>query len=168
VSRLSCSHEEERVKTVGNYIQWIRERVGHEPIFLNFAAAFIRDKAGRLLLQKRGDKDAWGLPGGALELGESAEEAVVREVLEETGLQVQVEDFVGVYTRYFETYPNGDRAQSIALFFVCSILGGELAVDHDETLALQFFPLTEVPALFNQQSQDAFHDFLQGKRGICR
>ena len=37
---------------MGNYIQWIRERVGHERIFLNFAAAFILDDAGRILLQK--------------------------------------------------------------------------------------------------------------------
>ena len=153
---------------MGNYIQWIRERIGHEPIFLNFAAAFILDEAGRILLQKRGDKHSWGLPGGALELGESAEEAVIREVLEETGLHVKVESFVGVYTRYFQEYPNGDQAQSIALFFACSIVSGELCIDHDETLDLQFFRPTEAPVLFNQQSQDALNDFIQGKRGICR
>lgn len=150
-----------------NYIQWIRERVGHEPIFLNFAAAFVLDENGKILLQKRGDKDAWGLPGGALELGESAKDAVLREVWEETGLRVKIESFVGVYTQYFQEYPNGDRAQSIAFFFACSIVSGELHIDHDETLDLQFFTLAEAPALFNQQSRDAFADFLQGKRGIC-
>jgi 8-oxo-dGTP pyrophosphatase MutT (NUDIX family) len=151
-----------------NYIQWIRERVGHEPIFLNFAAAFVLDEAGKLLLQKRGDKHAWGLLGGALELGESAEDAVLREVWEETGFHVKIESFVGVYTRYLEEYPNGDRAQSIAFFFVCSIVSGELHIDHDETLDVQFFHPTDVPVLFNQQSRDAFADFMQGKRGICR
>jgi mutator protein MutT len=153
---------------MGDYIQWIRERVGHERIFLNFAAAFILNETGELLLQKRGDNHAWGLPGGALELGESAEEAVIREVLEETGLQVKVESFLGIYTHYFEEYPNGDQAQTIAIFFICSILGGELHIDYDETLDIQFFQPTDAPLLFNQQSRDAFTDFMQGKRGIYR
>jgi 8-oxo-dGTP pyrophosphatase MutT (NUDIX family) len=155
-------------KAMGNYIQWIRERVGHERIFLNFAAAFILDDAGRILLQKRGDRHDWGLPGGALELCESAEEAVIREVMEETGLQVKVEAFLGVYTQYFEEYPNGDQAQTIAIFFICSIPGGELSIDYDETLDLQFFQPTDAPLLFNQQSRDALTDFIQGKRGVCR
>ena len=153
---------------MGNYIQWIREQVGHEPIFLNFAAAFILNERGEVLLQKRSDMQAWGLPGGALELGESAEEAMLREVFEETGLRVNVEAFLGAYTRYFQEYPNGDHAQSIAFFFVCSIVSGKLRIDHDETLDLQFFSLAEAPALFNQQSRDAFADFIQGRRGICR
>jgi ADP-ribose pyrophosphatase YjhB (NUDIX family) len=142
--------------------------VGHEPVFLNFAAAFILNESGELLLQKRGDMHAWGLPGGALEIGESAEDAMLREVFEETGLRVKIEAFLGVYTRYFQEYPNGDQAQSIAFFFVCSILSGELSIDHDETLDLQFFPLDNTPILFNQQSQDALADFIQGNRGICR
>jgi 8-oxo-dGTP pyrophosphatase MutT (NUDIX family) len=153
---------------MGNYIQWIRERVGHEPIFLNFAAAFILNERGEVLLQKRGDMHAWGLPGGALELGESAEDAMLREVFEETGLRVKVEAFLGAYTRHFQAYPNGDRAQSIAFFFVCSIVSGKLQVDHDETLDLQFFSLAEAPVLFNQQSRDAFDDFVCGRRGICK
>lgn len=151
-----------------NYIQWIRERVGHEQVFLNFAAAFILNERGEVLLQKRGDMHAWGLPGGALELGESAEEAMLREVFEETGLRVKVEAFLGAYTRYFQEYPNGDRAQSIAFFFICSIVSGELYIDHDETLDLRFFSLAEAPVLFNQQSRDAFTDFVCGRRGICQ
>ena len=122
-----------------NYIGWIRERVGHEPIFLNFAAAFILNEQGQILLQKRSDAHAWGLPGGAMELGESAEKAMLREVKEETGLVVQVDSFLGVYTNYFHRYPNGDQAQTIALFFICSIIGGHLQSNQDETLDLRFF-----------------------------
>lgn len=153
---------------MGDYIQWIRERVGHEPIFLNFATAFIFNETGQILLQKRGDKHAWGLPGGALELGESAEEAVRREVLEETGLQIHVDSLFGIYTRYFDEYPNGDQAQPIAIFFLCSIVDGELSIDNDETLDLQFFEITDTPPLFNQQQRDAFADFLAKKHGVFR
>lgn len=152
---------------MADYIRWIRERVGHDPIFLNFAAAFVLNERDEILLQKRSDAVAWGLPGGAIELGESAEQAVLREVKEETGLQVKVDDFLGVYTSHFHTYPNGDQAQTIAIFFICSIVSGHLQIDQEETLDLQFFPIADAPELFNQQSRDAFADFIAGKRGIC-
>ncbi len=64
-------------------------------------------------LQKRQDNGQWGFPGGAMELGESAEQTVLREVLEETGYIVQVDDWQGVYTQYDYTYPNGDEAQTM-------------------------------------------------------
>lgn len=55
-----------------DYIKWIRNKVGHETIILNFSGAFIVDKNNKILLQKRSDKeDIWGLPGGAIEIGES-------------------------------------------------------------------------------------------------
>jgi mutator protein MutT len=153
---------------MANYIKWIRDQVGHQPIILNFAAAFILNEQGEILLQERGDGSGWSLPGGAIELGESAEDAMHREVFEETGLQVKVESFLGVYTRFFNEYPNGDQAQSIAIFFICSIESGTLHIDHDETTDLQFFPPEHAPLLFNEQSQEALRDFMQGKRGICR
>jgi len=151
-----------------DYIRWIRSKVGHDRIFLNFSTAIVLNEEREVLLQMRGDKHAWGLPGGALELGESAEEAVIREVYEETGLHIKVEYFQGVYTRYSDDYPNGDQAQPIAFVFVCSICGGTLSIDGEETLDLRFFPVTAAPPLFNQQQRDAFADFLHGRRGISR
>lgn len=50
--------------------------------------AIIRDHAGRILLQQRSDYGDWGLPGGGMEPGESIEETMIREVKEETGLDV--------------------------------------------------------------------------------
>lgn len=141
--------------------------MGHEPILLNFAGAIIADERGRVLLQRRGDRDMWGLPGGALELGESAEEAVIREVREETGLQVRVERLVGVYTRYFDTYPNGDQAQTIVIAFACSAVGGELRVDRVETLELRYFTPAEAP-IFNAQGRDAVADWAAGRVGVYR
>lgn len=154
-----------------DYIRWIRERVGHEPIILNFAVACIFDAEGRILLQRRGDRDdadAWGFPGGAIELGESAEEAMLREVREETGLAVTVESLLGVYTNYFDEYPNGDQAQTIAIFFVCSAHGGLARVDGRETLELRFFAPSDAPPLFTQQHRDALADLIARRRGVFR
>ncbi len=152
---------------MADYIRWIRARVGHEPILLNFAGAIIPDEQGRVLLQRRGDRGVWGLPGGALELGESAEEAVIREVREETGLEVRVERLVGVYTKYFDTYPNGDQAQTIVFAFACSAVGGPLRVDGGETLELRYFAPDEAP-IYNEQGRDAVADWAAGRVGRYR
>ena len=78
-----------------NYIQNIRKKVGKDKIILNFTCGIL-SQSGKILLQKRADKGTWGLPGGALELGESALEALVREFYEETGVEVRVEKLLNV------------------------------------------------------------------------
>ena len=91
---------------MSNYIEWIRGQVGHDQIFLNFSGACIRNDEGKILLQKRAaSKNMWGFPGGALEMGESAEEAAIRKVREETGLCIHADSLIGVYTKYSDEYP---------------------------------------------------------------
>ena len=80
-----------------------------------FAIVYRGDK---VLLARRRDSGWWNLPGGGLELGETVDEGIVREVREETGLQVAVQRLVGVYSK-----PQGGE---VVLLFACSILGGEL------------------------------------------
>ena len=62
------------------------------------AFAVIFDEESRVLLCHRTDMDAWNLPGGGVEGGESPWDAVVREVMEEVGLEVRVERLVGIYS----------------------------------------------------------------------
>ncbi|WP_399555390.1 NUDIX domain-containing protein [uncultured Streptococcus sp.] len=56
----------------------IRKKVGKDKIFLNFTSGILHN-SGKILLQRRADRGTWGLPGGAIELGESAAEALMRE-----------------------------------------------------------------------------------------
>jgi len=154
---------------MSNYIKWIREKVGNERIILNFAGACITNDKGELLLQKRsGNDNIWGLPGGALEIGESIEEAAKREVKEETGLNIEVDYLIGVYSKYLFEYSNGDKSQSICYFFKGTITSGELYVDNKETFALQFFAKDNLTPLFTEQHADAITDFFDGKTGIYR
>ena len=138
-------------------------------IILNFSGACITNEQGEILLQKRSDKEElWGFPGGALEIGESIEEAMIREVKEETGLNVNVEYLIGVYSKYFATYPNGDSAQSICYLFKCNVASGEFVIDNKETFDLRFFDKNNIPKLFLQQHTDMLHDFLENKKGVFR
>ncbi len=62
------------------------------------ASAVVVDEDGRILLHRRSDNQLWSIPGGAMEIGETIARTVVREVREETGLQVQPERLVGIYS----------------------------------------------------------------------
>jgi 8-oxo-dGTP diphosphatase len=97
-----------------------------------------------LLVQRAFDpfKGFWALPGGFVEYGETVEEAVRREVAEETGLLVHPSGLAGVYSD-----PGRDpRGHTVSVVFYCEVVGGALAGDH-EVQALHYFPLTALPTL---------------------
>jgi 8-oxo-dGTP pyrophosphatase MutT (NUDIX family) len=133
------------------YIRRLRRCIGHDLLLSPAAAACIRDPQGRILLQRRSDgADLWGFPGGAMDPGERADEAVVREVHEETGLQVEPLHLIGVYStpEFIFTYPNGDRVQPVTIFFECRIAGGALKPDMQESMDLRFFgPAEQLPPM---------------------
>jgi 8-oxo-dGTP pyrophosphatase MutT (NUDIX family) len=111
-------------------------------------SAVIFDRRGRLLLQQRSDGGQWGLPGGSVEIGESVHDAVIREVREETGLQVTVLRLVGVYSEpalQVVRYPDGNVWHYVSVCFECAVRSGELTTC-DETLALRYVPAARLPA----------------------
>ena len=154
-----------------NYIQSIRKKVGKDKIILNFTCGIL-SQSGKILLQKRADKGTWGLPGGAIELGESAVEALVREFYEETGVKVTVEKILNVYTKYSDSYPNGDEAQVITILY---LVKPENTVSNnsfvsDETLDLDFFDASDIKniVIVNQQHRDMIVDFFENNFPIDR
>lgn len=111
-------------------------------------SAVIFDGRGRLLLQQRSDGGQWGLPGGSVEIGESVEQAVHREVREETGLTVAVRRLVGIYSDpalQIVRYPDGTVWHYVNVCFECAARGGTLTTC-DETLDLRYFSLARLPA----------------------
>lgn len=146
-----------------DYVKWLRSRVGHDLVFLNCASAAIINEKGHLLLQKRRDRNTWGFPGGMIELGESIPEALRREVLEETGYLINILKYIGIYSKYFDEYPNGDRAQTINSFFLCEIKNQASKVLDSETLELKFFDINNTPELVNQQHHDMLYDLINQK-----
>ena len=149
-----------------NYVRWLRSKVGHEKVIMIFSGGFIYDKDGKVLLQSRGDSKKWGFPGGAIELGETPEMAAIREVKEETGLDVKVSNLFGIYTDGDMEYPNGDKAHSILIVYDLEMIGGQLKCDNLETVELKYFGLDEMPELFCKQHEEIKHDLLKRYKSI--
>jgi ADP-ribose pyrophosphatase YjhB (NUDIX family) len=124
------------------------DRIGRQAPLAVACSAAIRDSEQRILLTKRTDNRQWCLPGGHLEAGESVTEGVVREVKEETGLDIEVLRLTGVYSsphRVLE-YTNGARFQIVALNFEARVRGGALAIS-DETCEFMWCSGRDIEAL---------------------
>lgn len=123
---------------------WIEKDLSKVQMIRPSVSAVIFDGEGRVLLQRRTDNGQWGLPGGSVEIGESVEAAILREVREETGLTVEVTRLVGVYSDpsfQVVAYPDGRVVHYVNVCFECRLTGGTLQTS-SETLEVGFFPGT--------------------------
>ncbi len=101
-------------------------------------------RGGIVLVQRRNEpfKGYYALPGGIVEYGEAVEDAVVREISEETGLECRVEELVGVYSD-----PDRDpRGHFISICFLLQVTGGKLKAGSDAQ-DVKIFKLGELPKL---------------------
>lgn len=100
------------------------------------------------MLQKRRDTGVWALPGGAMEIGEALVQTAIRETREETGLEVEPEYIVGIYTNpdHVVAFSNGEVRQQFSLCFACRIVGGEFRVSEEST-EVGFFSPEEIEHL---------------------
>ena len=114
---------EELKKRFASELGYITPKVGSD--------AAIFDSEGRILLMRRSDNAKWCLPCGWLDPGESPEQGVVREILEETGLEAEVVGLVQIFgTPAGSVYgPHG----AVTLVYLCKVTGGTLRLSHEGT-----------------------------------
>ena len=130
-----------------DFILTLRERVGHDLLWLTGVTAVVVDADERVLLTRRADTGAWALVSGILEPGEQPAPAIVREIGEETGIEAVVERLASVEAQEPITYPGGDTCQFLDLCFRCRHVRGEPRVGDDENLDVGWFALDRLPPL---------------------
>jgi ADP-ribose pyrophosphatase YjhB (NUDIX family) len=110
--------------------------------------AIVPHEHAAILLVHKTDNDLWALPGGAMDVGESMADAVVREVKEETGIDVEVTGVVGIYSNpnHVMAYDDGEVRQQCSICFTTRMLGGRLATS-SETSEVRFVAAEELDSL---------------------
>jgi ADP-ribose pyrophosphatase YjhB (NUDIX family) len=148
---------------MNDYIKVMRKLIGHETLLTVGCGAIIVDQYGRILLQRRTDLDIWGIPGGILELGETFEETVRREVLEETNITIKSVNLFGIYSgkKGFAQYGNGDKVFSVQIIFFVEDYEGNLQANN-ESQEIVFLHKDEIPNNINPHQAPFILDWIQG------
>jgi 8-oxo-dGTP pyrophosphatase MutT (NUDIX family) len=128
-----------------DFILEMRTMLGHHPLWLPGATALVVDERGYILLGQRSDNGLWSLPSGIAEPGEEMAVTCAREVLEETGIMIEVDALISIRSIGPTTYPNGDVTLFVDHFFRCRPIGGTAVVGDDESLAVGWFDPDELP-----------------------
>lgn len=126
------------------YIEELRAIIGHRRILLPGCCVFIKNPAGQILMQQRKyPYGKWGLPGGLMELGESTEDTIRREVKEETGLHIGALTLFGVYSGkgYSCVAQNGDEFDLVTTVYITNEYEGSVSVMDDESLTFEWLDL---------------------------
>lgn len=127
--------------------------------FIVAAFGFIFDENNKILLCHRYDYDLWNLPGGTMEAGESPWECVVREVREETGLEVEITRLAGIYNK-------SDKGE-LVFSFICKVVGGQLILN-EEADKIEYFAIKDIPSNTSQKQVARIHDALEEKEIVLK
>ena len=145
-----------------DYIGDLRKLIGTRPIIMCGANVILLNDQGQILLHHRIDRDWWGLPGGAMELGESFEQTAKREVLEEVGLICRDLKLFNVYSgeKLYYKYPDGNEVYNVTATYICKDFSGERVVDPSEGRDARFFPLDKIPSNLSSSIEEIVEEFL--------
>ena len=144
-----------------SYITDLRREVGCRPLIMPCACLIIGDGRGNVLLQKRADDGQWANHGGAIELWETVEEALRREIREELGLIPVEPRLLKVYSRpdFRHVYPNGDEVMVVDIVFYCHTVRGEPRLQPEEVTETRWFSLEDLPENVMSHNRIALADY---------
>ncbi len=133
-----------------SYIKKIRKKIGHQKFIHPAARIIIENEKGQILFFKRKDNGNLGIPAGGLEEDEPIEECIIREVKEETGLEILNMSFIGLSSNpKNETveYPNGDVIQYFVCEFYSNDFKGKIKADEIEVSKVEFLDISNFKKL---------------------
>ena len=143
------------------YIANLRKHVGHEPILTAGVLLLVFNSENKVLMQLRTDYNAWGFPGGAMELGESFEEVAKRELKEETNLEIDEMKLIKILSGKdtYREYPNGDKLYDITAVYVIKKYHNNIMVNDDESKKLEWFDINNLPKNMTEHTNNYIKKF---------
>jgi 8-oxo-dGTP diphosphatase len=138
-------------------------------VLTNAVGAVVTDPAGRVLLcQQRNGHRLWGLPGGRIRPGESPVQAVIRDIREETGMETEVIDLVGLYQLTGNTCGE-DLPDLLVHVFRGRSHGGEATVNAPGRIGrLAWHDPGDLPAPLTATTKAAIEDAAAARSGVLR
>ncbi|MEL6624580.1 MAG: NUDIX domain-containing protein [Bacteroidota bacterium] len=125
-----------------SYISRIRERIGRQKLIHPAARILIENESGEVLFVEKNHRNGLGIPAGALEESETIKECILREVKEETGIEILEMEVIGISSspgRETVIYPNGDLIQYFTVEFYSRKWKGDLAIQDTKEIKRVFF-----------------------------
>jgi ADP-ribose pyrophosphatase YjhB (NUDIX family) len=142
-----------------SYIQKIRNKLGHDKLIHPAARIIVENEHGQILIIERADNGHMGIPAGALEENESIEECIIREVKEETGINILHLEVIGIASNPNQEtvqYPNGDVIQYFTIEFYSNQWEGEINIKDPEEVNTARFADPAIASNLPQNERSAF------------
>ncbi len=134
---------------MSEYYRDLRRHIGTRLLFSPSVVAIIHNEQNQILFVQEVGSRTWGLPAGAIEIGETPAQAMVREAYEETGLKVVPRHLLGVFggEEFRWTYPDGNKVEYINFVFECAVVKGKLEAIDGEIANHEYFSPSCLPKL---------------------
>ncbi|WP_339284738.1 NUDIX hydrolase [Oceanobacillus sp. FSL K6-3682] len=146
---------------MAEYVKEIRELIGNRPFILAGSTIVVKNERDEILFQHRSDTKEWGLPGGAMEMGETLEQTAERELYEETGLKAETLKFVDILSGkdFYFKYPNGDEVYNIIAVYLAEGISGELQMNDGESIELRYFAIPDRPSNLDGRAKNIIEKY---------
>jgi mutator protein MutT len=145
--------------SMSEYYRELRKKIGTQLIFCPSVVAIIRNERDQILFMQGANNNMWSPPAGGIEPGETPAQAVIREVWEETGLNVIPAQLLGVFggKEFRHTYPNGHQVEYVNFIFRCEVKSGTLQAIDGEAADLRYFDPSAMPPLQFPYPREIFY-----------
>ena len=145
---------------MGDYLKELREKTNHMTLVLPHSVVILFNKRGEVLLEERADDGFFDFPGGGIDLKETAEEAAIRELKEQTGLIALELEFFKLYSGEITHYKyfNGDEIYGVDAVYICRKYGGKLDPQQEEVKGLKFYSLDHMPDKMSPRNKQIIID----------
>ena len=145
---------------MGDYLKDLREITNHMPLVLPHSVVVLFNENNEVLLEERADDGYFDFPGGGIDLKETAEEAAIRELKEETGLIATELVFFKLYSgeiTYYK-YFNGDEIYGVDAVYICRKYQGKIIPQQEEVKGLKFYRLDNMPDKMSPRNKQIIID----------